>query len=150
MYVKVEHCLPSSRTRVEANVVAVRQELEIELALDLVDQFKQRDFLLRRGSPPVGKDPPRDDQGVSGADLECVPEGEGQLVARGPSVRRYVEEGRSLVHVAQPMCDSTRMSRKRAADSRGLSGVGSVEPNRAPRREISPRHPRAPAPPDEN
>ncbi len=79
--VQVHDGLASSLSRVDADVVAVRLQLNVELALDLIDKRKEGVLFDLRCLEPSGHFAPRDDKRVAGRDRKSIANGKRQVVA---------------------------------------------------------------------
>ena len=77
MHVQVHHRLAGDLTRVEADVVALRSELLVELALYFRDELEEGALFLGSGLEPGGDFAARDDEGVALGDWVLVADGEG-------------------------------------------------------------------------
>ena len=91
---QVRDGLASSRPSIHANVVAVRTQLGVELALDCLDQGENRHLLVRRGVEPRRDEPVRHDQRVTGRHRVAVADGERQVVGSDPAVSGQFQKRR--------------------------------------------------------
>ena len=85
MQMEMPNGLARRRTGVESHVVPIGCVLRVEPSLDVVNEFKHCEPLGRRGFPPLGDEPARDHQGVTGADRETNPESRRRVRCSRPS-----------------------------------------------------------------
>lgn len=82
--VQVLDGLPRRRTAVETDVVAIGAELDVQVALDDVEELEDGELLFAGRVEPLREHTARNDQRVAVGDREEVTEGEGERVLRDP------------------------------------------------------------------